>query len=74
LLRKIKGVALLVRANQKMPDPLAAVTLVDAVNRAYGTKIDTTDLVKEKEKIGSDFKELSENYIEHRKTLSGMYM
>jgi len=74
LLRKIKGVALLVRADQKMPDPLAAATLVDAVNRAYGTKIDTTELVKEKEKIGVDFKELSESYAEHRKTLSGMYM
>ena len=74
MLRKIRGVALLVRENQKMPDPLAAATLVNAVNRAYGTKIDTTDLVKEKEKIGADFKELSESYAEHRKILSGMYM
>ena len=74
LLRKIKGVTLLVRANQTMPDPLAAATLVDAVNRLYETKIDTKDLVTGKEKIGVDFKELSETYAEHRKTLSGMYM
>jgi uncharacterized protein len=74
LMRKIQGVTLLVKANDKRPDPLAAATLVDAVNRAYGMKIDTTDLRKGKKKIGADFKELSEKYTEHRKTDSSMYM
>jgi len=74
LLRKIQGVTLLVKASHKMPDPLAAATLVEAVNRLYETKIDTNDLKKEKEKIGLDFKEMSEKYIEDRKMLSGMYM
>lgn len=74
LLRKIQGVALLVRANNKSPDPLAAATLIDAVNKMYETKIDTKDLLQEKEKIGSDFMELSEKYAEHRKMISGMYM
>jgi uncharacterized protein len=73
-MRKIRGVTLLVKANEKNPDPLAAATLVDAVNRAYGMKIDTSSLRKAKKKIGVDFKELSEKYAEHKKTDSSMYM
>jgi len=44
LVRKIQGVTLLVKANDKGPDPLAAATLVKAVNRAYQMNIDTTEL------------------------------
>jgi len=62
LVRKIQGVALLVKANDKGPDPLAAATLVKAVNRAYHMNIDTTDLRKEKKRIDADFKELSDKY------------
>lgn len=74
ILRDIQGVSFLVKADDKQPDPLAAATLVDAVNRAYDTKIDVTDLRKQKEKLGADFKELSEKYSEGRKTDAGMYM
>ena len=74
LLRKIQGVALLVKANKEDVDPEAAATLVEAVNRLYETKIDTDDLRKEKEQIGEDFRELSKKYVEHREELSGMYM
>ena len=74
LVRRIQGVTLLVKANEKGPDPLAAATLVDAVNRAYGMSIDTSGLRKEKKRIGADFKELSDKYTEHRKIDSNMYM
>ena len=74
LVRKIQGVTLLVKANEKAPDPLAAATLVKAVNRAYHMDIDTTDLRKEKKRIDADFKELSDKYTEHRKIDSNMYM
>ena len=74
LVRKIQGVALLVKANDKGPDPFAAATLVSAVNRAYHMNIDTTDLRKEKKRIDADFKELSDKYTEHRKIDSNMYM
>jgi uncharacterized protein len=74
ILRDIQGVSFLVKANDKQPDTLAAATLVDAVNRAYDTKIDVTDLKKQKEKLGVDFKELSEKYTEDKKTDAGMYM
>jgi len=74
LVRKIQGVTLLVKANDKGPDPLAAATLVKAVNRAYDMNIDTTELKKEKKRIDADFKELSDKYTEHRKIDSNMYM
>jgi len=74
LVRKIQGVTLLVKANDKGPDPLAAATLVEAVNRAYDMNIDTTELRKEKKRIDADFKELSNKYTEHKKIDSNMYM
>ena len=74
ILRKIQGVTLLVKANHTSPDTTAAATLVDAVNRAYETNVDTTDLLQQKEKLGIDFKELSEKYAHDRKTDAGMYM
>ena len=74
LVRKIQGVTLLVKANDKGPDPLAAATLVEAVNRAYDMNINTTELRKEKKRIDADFKELSDKYTEHRKMDSNMYM
>ena len=74
LVRKIQGVTLLVKANDKGPDPLAAATLVKAVNRAYHMDIDTTELRKEKKRIDADFKELSDKYTAHRKIDSNMYM
>lgn len=74
LLREIRGVALLVKANKSKPDPLAAATLIDAINRFYDMKIDTVDLQKQKEQLNLEFKELSQKYIEHKEELSGMYM
>jgi len=74
LVRKIQGVTLLVKANDKGPDPLASATLVEAVNRAYDMNIDTTELRKEKKRIDADFKELSNKYTEHKKIDSNMYM
>lgn len=74
IIRKIRAITLLVRASHAHPDPLAAATLIDSVNRVYGTVIDTSELRKQKEKLGTDFRELSEKYKEHRQADSGMYM
>jgi uncharacterized protein len=73
-MRPIQGITLLVKANDKGADPLAAATLLDAVNRAYGLNINTSDLRKKKKRIGEDFRELSDKYTEHRKIDSNMYM
>ena len=74
IIRKIRAITLLVKASNTKPDPLAAATLIDSLCRVYGLAVDTSELRQQREKIGSDFKELSEKYKEHRQADSGMYM
>jgi uncharacterized protein len=49
-------------------------TLIEALNRFYDMKIDTSELQKQKDRIHSEFSELSQKYSEHREEISGMYM
>ena len=74
LIRKIRGVTLLAKANETTPDPVAAATIIEAVNRLYETEIDTTNLKKQKKQIGAELRELSDKYSEHKKIDSNMYM
>ena len=74
LVREIQGVTLLAKANKTEPDSAAAATLIEALNRFYEMDIDTTDLKNDKERINSEFSELSQKYVEHREEISGMYM
>ena len=60
IVRKIRGISLLAKANKTSPDPAAASTLIEALNRFYDMKIDTSGLKKEKDKINSEFSELSQ--------------
>ncbi len=74
LVRDIQGVTLLAKANKIDPDPAAASTLVEAINRFYKMEIGVDDLKKEKDRLHEEFSELSQKYVEHREELSGMYM
>ena len=74
IVRNIQGIALLVKANKTSPDPAAAATLINALNRFYDMQIDTSDLEKEKDRINSEFEELSQKYVKHREEFAGMYM
>ncbi|MCE9652141.1 MAG: PAC2 family protein [Nitrosarchaeum sp.] len=74
IVRKIQGIALLVKANKTLPDPAAAATLIEALNRFYDMQINTSDLEKEKDRINSEFGELSQKYVKHREEFAGMYM
>lgn len=74
LVREIQGIALLAKANKIAPDSEAAATLIEALNRFYDMGIDTKDLQEEKDRIHSEFSELSQKYVEHREATSGMYM
>jgi uncharacterized protein len=74
LIRKIRGITLLVKANETIPDPIAATTIIDAINRVYETKINTKNLKKQRKQIGVDLRELSDKYSEHKKIDSNMYM
>ncbi len=74
LVREIQGLTLLAKANKIDPDPAAASTLIEAINRFYGIEIDIEDLQKEKDRLHEQFTELSQKYVEHREEISGMYM
>ena len=74
LVRRIQGITLLAKANKTSPDPVAASTVIEALNRFYDMKIDISNLEKEKEQINSEFSELSQKYVKHREEFSGMYM
>ena len=74
LVREIQGLTLLAKANKIAPDPAAAATLIEALNRFYDMNIDTAELQKDKERINAEFQELSQKYAEHREETSGMYM
>ena len=74
LIRKIRGVTLLVKADEMMPDPVAAATIIEAVNRLYEIGIDTKNLKKQRKQMSADLKELSDKYSEHKKLDNGMYM
>ena len=74
LVRDIRGITLLAKVTHDKPDSLAAATLIEALNRFYDMKIDTTTLQKNKEKIHIEFSELSEEFIKHKKETTGMYM
>ena len=74
LVREIQGLTLLARANKVAPDPLAAATLIEALNRFYYMNIDTEGLKEEKDRLHTEFSELSQKYVEHREEIAGMYM
>ena len=54
LIRKIRGITLLVKANQATPDPMAAATIIEAVNRVYEIEINTKNLKKQKKQMRVD--------------------
>ena len=74
LVREIQGITLLAKANKVSPDSAAAATLIEALNRFYEMEIDTTELQEDKDRIHSEFSELSQKYVEHREEIAGMYM
>ena len=74
LVRDIQGLTLLAKANKVDPDPEAAATLIEAINRFYDMNIGIEELQKERDRLHEDFSELSQKYVEHREELSGMYM
>ncbi len=74
LVREIQGLTLLAKANKIDPDPAAAATLIQAINRFYNMEIGVEELQEEKERLHAEFSELSQKYVEHREELSGMYM
>ena len=74
LMYKIQGSVLLAKADKAKPDPVASALLLESVNKLYGISVDTEKMLKNKERIGNDFSDMSKKYTEHSKKYSGMYM
>jgi len=74
LVREIQGLTLLAKANKVAPDSGAAATLIEAINRFYDLDINSKQLQEEKDRIHTEFSELSQKYVEHREEIAGMYM
>ncbi len=74
LMHKIQGSVLLAKAEKAKPDPIAAALLLESVNKLYGTNVDTGKMLKNKERLGNDFSDMSKKYTEHSEKYSGMYM
>jgi len=62
LTRKIEGTALLTPAISFMPDPEGAATLIEALNKSHGLKIDASELLAGAKEIREKLKEISEHY------------
>jgi len=74
LVREIQGLTLLAKADKVAPDSGAAATLIEAINRFYDLNVDTKQLQEEKDRIHTEFSELSQKYVERREEIAGMYM
>lgn len=62
LSRKIEGTALLTPAMAPIPDPEGAATLIEALNKSYGLKIDTSELIAGAKEIKEKLKEIAQQY------------
>ena len=58
---KIQGSVLLAKAEKAKPDPIASALLLESVNKLYGISVDTEKMLKNKERIGNDFSDMSKN-------------
>jgi len=62
LTRKIEGTSLLTTAMTTIPDPEGAAILIEALNKSYGFKIDTSELIEGANEIREKLKEIAESY------------
>lgn len=60
LTRKIVGLAFLTPTITFLPDPEGAASVIEALNKVYDLKVDTTELLKEAKEIEKKLKEIAE--------------
>ena len=65
--RGFPALAILPYAVAERPDPLAAATSIDIVNKLYGLSVDYAELVKDAERIEREVKELLEKRLAERR-------
>lgn len=72
--RDFPALAILPYAAADRPDPLAAATSIDVVNKLYGLRVDYSELVKDAERIEQEVKELLERRAVERRRESQAYI
>ena len=71
LTRRVSGISLLTQASLDLPDPGAALTIINAINQVYGLKIATDELEQNVEKLNDQLNTLAEQYKKLSEQASG---
>lgn len=72
--RDFPALAILPYAAAERPDPLAAATSVDIINKLYGLDVDCSELIKDAERIEQEVKDLLEKRAAERRGESQAYI
>ena len=62
LTRRMTGLSLLTPVSLELPDPGAALSIINAVNAVYGLKIETDELAKSAQRLDDQLRKLADQY------------
>ncbi len=62
LTRKVTGLSLLTRASIDIPDPAAALSIIQAINSVYGLQIPTNELAESSKRLNEQLGKLADQY------------
>ena len=62
LTRRLTGLSLLTPVSLDLPDPGAALSIINAVNAIYGLKIDTDELEQSAQRLNDQLRKLADQY------------
>lgn len=62
LTRRITGLSLLTPVSLELPDPGAALSIINAVNLVYGLKIETNELEQSAQRLNDQLRKLADQY------------
>lgn len=69
LTRRVTGLSLLTPVSVQLPDPGAALTIINAVNAIYGLKIATDELEQSAQRLNEQLRKLAEQYSKVSETV-----
>jgi uncharacterized protein len=68
LTRRMTGLSLLTPVSLELPDPGAALSIINAVNAVYGLKIETDELAKSAQRLDDQLRKLADQYSKVNET------
>ena len=69
LTRRVTGLSLLTPVSVQLPDPGAALTIINAVNTIYGLKIATDELEQSAQRLNEQLRKLADQYSKVSETV-----